>query len=162
MNGQLLAAALLGLGLTWFAGFAVGELVKRVKDNIPVPPPSEALRESWRHLTGDPKSDKSGAWLGDMERVLFFLSFWFSAQEVVAAWLAFKVAAKWEAWSNVGALPPSLTGTEELPYLIARRRWASQRLMSFLVGALANVLVAFASAAAAKHVFFPLIQRCLS
>ncbi|WP_039801238.1 hypothetical protein [Azotobacter chroococcum] len=162
MNWYVLLAALIGLALSWLSRFGIAELVTRVKANIPVPVPSESLQSAWKELTTDPGSDKSGAWLGDLERTLLFLSFWFSAYEVVAAWFAFKVAAKWEAWSNTGALPPSLPDVDDVRYLISRRCWASQRLMSFLVGTLANVLAAYVSMLAAKHAMLPFLQWCFS
>lgn len=159
MNGPVLTAALIGLIVCYLSRLIVGCLVDRVKSGITVPPPSEALKADWEELTSD-QNDKSGAWLGDLERITFFFAFWFSAYAVVVAWFAFKVAAKWEAWGNIVALPGALDGTDQIRYLISRRRWASQRLMSFLIGALANVLVAFATVVAAKHLVLPLIRSC--
>jgi len=151
VDWNILAAPLIGLGLAWLARFPISRLVRSVKSGIPLSAPSNDLAGKWEDLVTDPKSDKSGAVLGDLERILFFLAFWLASWEVVAAWLAFKVAAKWEAWSTTGALPDSLPNTDPLAYLVARRRWASQRLMSFLVGTLANVLVAFVCVLIGKH-----------
>jgi hypothetical protein len=151
VDWNALVAPLIGLALVWLARFLVSPLVQSVKEGIPLPPPSAEASETWKDLVTDPKSDKSGAVLGDLERILFFIAFWLSSLEIVVAWLAFKVAAKWEAWSTTGALPDSLPGADPLPYLVARRRWSSQRLMSFLVGTLANVLVSFACVLIGKH-----------
>jgi hypothetical protein len=142
---------LLGLVLTSLSRFVVAALVRRVKSGIPLPAPKTEMAESWKTLTTEPEKDKSGELLGDLERTLFFFAFWLSSWEVVAAWFALKVASKWEAWSTTGALPESLPNVDPFMYLFARRRWASQRLMSFLVGTLANVLFAFVSVLLAKH-----------
>ena len=110
----------------------------------PPAPPSEALTQKWDTLTKDADVAKGGWWLGHFERLLFFAAAWLGSHEIIAGWLAFKVASKWAVWSSIISVPDKLTGVDELDYLIARHRWGSQRLMSFLVGTIANVLVAFA------------------
>lgn len=157
---SVLLSGLIGLLLAWLARFPVSWLVKRVKNGIPSPAPSVAVEEKWADLTTDPKEDKSGAILGDFERTLFYLVFWLNAPEVIAGWFALKVASKWEVWGTTGRLPDALEGIDPLDYAISRRRWASQRLMSFLVGTITNVLAAFASVVIAKHVLVPLVGRC--
>lgn len=157
---SVLLSGLIGLLLAWLARFPVSWLVKCVKSGIPSPAPSAAVEKKWTDLTTDPKEDKSGAILGDFERALFYLVFWFGAPEVIAGWFALKVASKWEAWGTTGRLPDALEGIDPLDYAISRRRWASQRLMSFLVGTITNVLAAFASVLIAKHVLVPLVGRC--
>lgn len=161
LEPAVVAAGFVGLLLTLAAGFLVGKLVKSIKKGIAVPPPAEAMKERWTALTTDPEKDKSGSLLGDLERVLFYLAFWLAGHELIAGWLALKVAAKWESWGATGRLPESLSGANDLDYLISRRRWASQRLMSFLVGTIANVLASFAAFALAKHVVAPLLKSCI-
>ncbi len=151
-----LIAGFIGLLLAWV--FPVGWLVQRVKKGIALPPPSDALKEKWTALTTDPDEDNSGAILGKLELVLFYLAFWMAAQEIIAGWFALKVASKWEAWGTTGRLPESLDGVDDLSYMISRRRWASQRLMSFLVGTIANVLAAFGGFIIAKNVVAPLLS----
>jgi hypothetical protein len=138
---QHLGLVLAAVGICWLFRGPIDALVASVKAGIPLPPPAPQFAEHWKLLTCDP-GDRSGRILGDLERAFFVLAFWFSADEAVAAWFAFKVAAKWEAWHSVGKLPDELQGVDHLSYMVSRRRWASQRLMSFLVGSLANVLVA--------------------
>jgi len=130
------------LGLLALAIFGQGAkpLLQHVKKSYSLQPPSEPLREKWAALT---QGDNAGALLGHLERIALFVAFWFDASAIVAAWLAFKVASKWNAWSNVISVPKAIPGIDELDYLIARRRWGSQVLMSFLIGTLFNVLVAF-------------------
>lgn len=134
---------------------------KACQEGLPLSAPSAAIEKKWADLTTDPKEDKSGAILGDLERVLFYLAFWLDAQEIIAGWFALKVASKWEAWGTTGRLPEALEGIDALNYAISRRRWASQRLMSFLVGTITNVLAAFGGFVIAKHIAVPLLNRCL-
>ena len=127
-----------GLLTVFFVGLCVGPLVKLVQRSMPLLPPSEATKEKWTALT----EGNEGGWiLGNIERLLFFGAFWVDAPTVTAAWLAFKVASKWNAWSNVISVPKTLSGIDELDFLIARRRWGSQLLTTFLVGTLSNIVI---------------------
>lgn len=135
---------LVGLVSTVLLGLLVRPLIDRVKRLAPAPPPNAALTDKWNALTKDPQIPKRGGWLGHLERLLFFGAAWLESYEIIAGWLAFKVASKWEVWSSIISVPEKLEGVDDLDYLIARHRWGSQRLMSFLIGTLANVLVAFA------------------
>ena len=65
--------------------------------------------------------------------------------------LAFKVASKWNAWTNIIAVPKELPGLDPLEYLAARRKWGSRVLVTFLVGTLANVLAGYFGAAVALY-----------
>jgi hypothetical protein len=142
---------IIGLVTTFVFGFAVGPLVRTVRDSMPLPPPSDELQKKWQELTTDPKCDKSGAYLGHVERILFFAGIWSGFGMVVAGWLAFKVASKWEVWRNLIAVPSTLKDVDEFHYLVARRRWGSQRLMTFLIGTGANILIAFAGVAVGRY-----------
>lgn len=150
----------IGLVLVWLSRFLVAWFVDRVKKGIPVPAPSATIETKWADLINDPKQDKSGRILGDLERTFYYLAFWLGAEEIIAGWFALKVASKWEAWGTTGRLPESLEGVDPVDYAISRRRWASQRLMSFLVGTIFNVLAAFAGVLMAKHLLLPFLARC--
>jgi len=132
-----------GLFALYCLGRGARPLLDYVKKSYGFVPPSESLKEKWTSLT---QGDKAGAVLGYLERLAFFGAFWFDAAAMVAAWLAFKVASKWNVWSNVILVPKTISGIDELDYLIARRRWGSQILMSFLIGTLFNVIVGFLAA----------------
>ena len=119
-----------------------------MKESTALPPPSENLSAKWASLT---KGDGSGVVLGHLERLVFFGAFWIDALTIVAAWLAFKVASKWNVWSNVISVPKTISGIDELDYLIARRRWGSQVLMTFLIGTLSNIIVGFLAAQIGGH-----------
>lgn len=103
----------------------------------------EALRTSG--------AETQGKWLGVLERLISAVAGWTQSFELVAGWLAFKVASKWEVWSNVLRLPDTFPGVEPLPYLKARRLWSSNLLMRFLIGSISNVLLGLAAAYLGKE-----------
>lgn len=135
-----LVEILLGLLGTFILGFAVKPLMACAKKSMPVPPPSTALAAQWTNLTS---GNEGGCVLGYLERILFFGAFWAEAHTVIGAWLAFKVASKWNVWSNVISVPEIIEGLDPINYLIARRCWGSQLLMTFLIGTLSNVIIGF-------------------
>ncbi|MCI0451602.1 MAG: hypothetical protein L0Z51_04310 [Candidatus Latescibacteria bacterium] len=95
--------------------------------------------------------EHAGKWLGGLERLVALASAWTGAYELLAGWLAFKVASKWEVWSNVLKVPDSLPDVPPLEYLKARRIWGSLMLMRFLIGTLSNVLLGFVAAYIGQH-----------
>jgi hypothetical protein len=86
-----------------------------------------------------------------LERIVFFGAFWAGLESVIAGYLAFKVASKWNAWSNIVAVPKEIPGLDPLEYLIARRCWGSHVLVTFLVGTLANVMIAYLGVLAGRQ-----------
>jgi hypothetical protein len=95
----------------------------------------------------------SGPFLGTLERLIAFAAAWLGQYELLFAWLTFKVASKWEVWSNVLRIPESLENIAQIEYLKARRIWGSVMLMRFLIGTLANVLIGVGAAMAVKYVW---------
>lgn len=144
----LVVDAILGLAVAFILGAGVGPLVRRAKAAVTLQPPTENRKDEWAALASD---DTSAVNLGRLERCLFFLAFWGDASLIVGGWLAFKVASKWNVWSNLIAVPKTLHGVDELDYLVARRRWGSRVLTGFLVGTLANIVIGFIAAAVARH-----------
>lgn len=136
-----------GLITIFLLGLGVGWLVRRVQKAIPLLPPNDATKEKWEQLT---EGNEAGSILGNLERLLFFGAFWVDATTVIAAWLAFKVASKWNVWSNVISVPKT-SGMDGLEFLVARRRWGSQLLTTFLVGTLSNVIIGYLGVAIGRH-----------
>jgi hypothetical protein len=66
-----------------------------------------------------------GKWLGLLERFFSFAIFWLEAYGSLAAWLTFKVASKWEAWSNVVRVPSDLPDVDKIDYFRARNQLGS-------------------------------------
>lgn len=139
---------LVGLIVIFLLGYGVKPLLARAKKDAPPTPPSESLKDKWAELTG---GNEAGGIIGTLERFFFFGAFWADAPSAIGAWLAFKVASKWQVWSTVVALPDSLADAEQLDYVIARRRWSSNLLVTFLVGTLANVMIGFLGVVVGRH-----------
>jgi hypothetical protein len=93
---------------------------------------------------------KGGALLGHVERTLALISAWTGQYEILGGWFAFKVASKWETYSNLLKLPEKVEGIDELTYLRARRAWGSRMMVRFLVGSGANAIFGICSAAIGK------------
>jgi hypothetical protein len=104
--------------------------------------PKEIPKELWDALRIS-GTEYHGKILGNLERLVAASAVWTNSYEIVVALLAFKVASKWEVWSNVLRLPDQLPGIEPLPYLRARRLWGSNMLMRFLIG---SFVLGFAAA----------------
>jgi len=112
-----------GLLITLLLGFGAKPLLRQAtKSMSPLRPPSAALTDQWAILTS---ASEGGAMLGWLERFIFFVALWAEAHILIGAWLAFKVASKWQAWSNVISVPNSIEGLDPIDFLIARRSWGS-------------------------------------
>jgi hypothetical protein len=109
---------------------------------------SEERRGQWRELT---TGDEGGAAIGWIERFMFFVAFLIDAPLVVGGWLAFKVASKWNAWTNITAVPKQVEGITDLDLAIGRRRWASHVLTTFLAGTGYNICAGMLGAAVARN-----------
>jgi hypothetical protein len=94
-----------------------------------------------------------GRWLGWFERIGFFIALCVKMPEAIAMWLTFKLAAKWDAWNSIVKVPDTLREEEEREYLIFRRRWGEHRLMTFLIGTLANIVAAACAYIIARYAF---------
>lgn len=145
---DILWQVLIGLLTVYVLGLGVGPLIKYAQQTEPLSAPTEALKEKWAALTS---GDEGGKILGKLERLAFFGAFWIDAPIFVGAWLAFKVASKWNAWSNVISVPKKISGIDELDYVIARRRWGSQVLMTFLIGTLSNIIIGFVGVVVGRY-----------
>src|SRR6185295_4167047 len=95
-----------GLVVTLMLGYGAGPVRTRAKRSMAEGLPegvSELYRSQWAVLT---KEDDGGATIGWIERFMFFAAFLTNGGGViVVAWLAFKVASKWNAWTNLTAVP---------------------------------------------------------
>lgn len=132
----------IGLIANYFIGYGTKWVKDAASKSINLKLPAKKLEDKWKELTS---GNEGGAYLGYLERLLFFGAFWNEAPIVIAAWLAFKVASKWNAWTNVVSPPKEIKGIRDIDYLIARRRWGSHVLVTFLVGTLSNLILGYLS-----------------
>ena len=88
---------------------------------------------------GTPPNPKGGEFLGKLERITFFAALATCHPELIAGWLLFKVASKWEFWQNIVKVG---TGDDGHMTLHTRRAWGSNVYQRFLSGTLLNILFA--------------------
>ncbi len=143
---------IVGLVACYFSGHFVGCLMKKALGGIDLVGPNGISNEDWTSLVSPEDESKAGRYLGFLERILAFVSLYMGTGylAIIGGWLVFKVGSKWQAWSNIIRVPEKLTDIDEFSYLRARRRWGSKKLMGFLIGTLANILIGFGIAHLAK------------
>ncbi len=144
--------------ITVLAGHPLTHLfVKFLREQIRVPPISDdpLTQTRWEKLTE--KSDKSGMWVGYLERIIFFSALLLGATQAreavagIGVWLAFKVAAKWESWNHMAHVPETINGVDDLHLAYARRIWAAHGYATFVMGTGANFVIAAVGAAGALY-----------
>ncbi len=118
----------------------VPPILKLVDDPKKIPPPKGVDPNNWMEAMMVPNK-RAGGMLGFLERIIVFVAMVANAHIVIAGWLTFKVATKWEVWGNIIQVPDKLDGTDEISYLSARRKLGSSVFMRFLLGTLSNVLL---------------------
>jgi hypothetical protein len=156
-----MAKPLLQLGMSililLLLGFAVGPLIRfGTKGSLPRPPKpmSEAL---WNEIIG---RGTGVSLLGYLERFFYLAAFWNEAPILIAGWLAFKVASGWHNWSMIVKLPENLEGVDQIEYLRARSQLGSWIFHRFLIGTLANILMALIAVVLGKGLY-AIISRYL-
>jgi hypothetical protein len=141
--GDNLPAFFLTVPLLWFASERIiPGLLRSLGSRESIAPPRGADRYVWREIVAT-QAVEGGKWLGRFERVIFFLSILTDTPALAAGWLAFKVASKWEAWANVHKVPEAIEGVDPLDFLRARTALGSSTYQRFLVGTMADLLIAF-------------------
>ena len=134
---QIIVAVL----LTAFFGLGVRHFLERVTRDIELPPPKKVKPEDWKKVYKPGKDQLATKWMGVLERFVFLAGFWLETPAIIAGWLAFKVATKWEVWKNIVQVPATL-GEDEVSYLQSRSAWGSWVFIRVLIGTLANLLIA--------------------
>ena len=99
----------------------------------------------WLAAISNQHTAPGGRLLGRLEALVLFASLWVGSAAAVGGWLAFKLATKWEAWTNIvvpdgNVLKPF--GEDEIRNLWARHRWGVWLLRRFLIGTLWNIVSA--------------------
>lgn len=139
------AKFVVGLLVTILLGTTVPVLVGRT---IPQPrKPTGFKGDDWNAIF---EHYDAGGSIGFLERFLSLVVFWLPEPNVLIAWLAFKVAAKWESWKNIVQVPKDIKGYSPLASFRVRKTLGSWLLTRFLVGTLANILIGAAGAYTGK------------
>jgi hypothetical protein len=145
-----------GLALTVAAGhLIVGRILRKLRAQInrkndTISDDPETERE-WDELVCH--RDMAGHWIGFFERLIFFAVTYVggSAWGAIGVWLAFKVAAKWEAWHHMGYVPDAIHHVRPLKLALVRRRWAAEGYATFMIGTVLNLIVALCGVAVATR-----------
>ena len=143
---------LVGFLFTMVAGqLIVSRVLRYMRRTNPIPSisPDPQIQGQWEELIRHP--DANGNWVGNCERIVFFVVLFLGEWQAVGVWLAFKVAAKWEAWSHMAFVPDDFAKADPVLYAIARRRWAAQGYGTFVVGTVLNGILAGAGVLIAKY-----------
>jgi len=133
-------AWLVGLLTSLLVGEAVAMLVLGwILRRIEVPAPPGVRSMEWDSAIRIPGQD-TVLLIGAADRIVAFFSIKDGKPEWLAAWLALKVAAKWDAWANITKVPPKLPGVADLDFLRSRASWGARTYQRFIVGTFVNVL----------------------
>jgi hypothetical protein len=141
-----------GLVIALFLGMLVGPLLGVVDNKTKPPDPRVLPKDIWDVVLA---RAGSGPILGVIEQSIFFIAFWSDGWPLLASWLAFKVASKWQSWTHVAQLPApppadDLRAVQE--YVILRHKWVARRYMTFMIGTGANILLAAFGVAIGKAI----------
>jgi len=105
------------------------------------------VKKKWEKAISTKTSATGGKLLGSLERFAFVSAFCFFEKDsylLIGGWLAFKIAAKWEAWGHIHKFPEKFTSDPDiLEELQARNEIGSITLSRFLIGTLGNILVGY-------------------
>jgi hypothetical protein len=110
--------------------------------------PGGIMEGDWTELTG---RSSGGSWIGAAERAITLVSVSLDQSGLIGGWLAFKVAAKWEAWSNIVKVPVELTPLTPIAWYKARNAIGTWVLTRFLLGTASNVLFGYFAWYVGKH-----------
>jgi hypothetical protein len=133
-----------GLASTLVLAFFVRPFVAAAMKRAELLAPKGVDHARWEALT---EYSGGARFLGFLECLVAFAAFWRHEPLIIAAWLTFKVAAKWEVWKNVVQVPQKLgDDLDPLDWLTAKNAWGTRLLNRFLIGTLANILVGLTGA----------------
>lgn len=138
-------------------GRIIGRKINEITSELEPSSPEGVDEDDWKRVvwTGKQEQYKGGRWVGRLECLVFVAALSFSGPIIIGAWLAFKVATKWEVWRNVVRVPEVLELSTEISWLQARTSWGTWLLNRFLIGTLANLLASFLAFAVASRIIVP-------
>lgn len=108
--------------------------------------------ELWNALLPD-NIDVGGKWIGFIERFLSVVAAWTMHYEILIAWFAFKVASKWQTWSNLVKIPDKIENISDLDFLKVRRILSARLYDRLLTGTGINVGLGIAVGLLVKYVY---------
>ncbi len=136
---------LIGLGVTYFLGEkyvqpSIDKLVLEVTKKVNKFASKDEI-EDWNLVTDF--DFPGGEKIGRIERFVLYFGILFGNGILIGAWLTFKVAVKWESWSNIVKVPmKDDKGDPDAFGFVLRRYWGTLVYQRFLVGTGLNLLYA--------------------
>ena len=104
----------------------------------------------WRQIVA---LGAGGKWSGALEQLLALTAFMHGDSALIAGWLAFKLASKWEVWKNIVQVPASMDGVPTNDWYAARSTLGSWLLTRFWIGTLTNILIGLVAAYLGPQVY---------
>jgi hypothetical protein len=138
--------------MTLLCGCLIKPILSRIDDAIKRPPPHRFGCDEWEKAINNNSDRKRFSWLGQFERIFFYTALYKQSPGLIAGWLAFKLASKWEIWNHIMKVPEEFSRNPDYPLtnFTAMNRWGSWLLERWLVGTLGNILVALLGTAVAQ------------
>jgi hypothetical protein len=144
MNSEILTAdalmqlslwpLMISLAIVLLAGkFVVGRIIDLATARFRT---NSAGNRVWMDIPG------GGTFLGLLEILSFFFAIILDAQLFIGAWLAFKVAAKWESWANIVQMKPLTSDDLHSIEFENRHRFGAWVMNRFLLGTMLNIMLA--------------------
>jgi len=130
---------LISFGVTLILGWPLGKVLDGLNPLKGSGKPEGMTDDQWNYFE---HQIPGGDVIGRFERTFFFATILANIPVVVAGWLAFKVASKWQVWANVYQVPESLKKIDPVDYFIFRTHLGARIYQRFLVGMLGNILAA--------------------
>jgi hypothetical protein len=119
--------------------------------------PDNIAAEVWDQIF---EGTGGGPWIGALERYLSLAAFWTKNYALIAGWLAFKVASKWEVWKNIVQVPSALEEIPPFEWFRIRRLLGSWVLTRFWTGTLVNILIGLVSTYLGSHTYDFFLWLC--
>ncbi len=127
-----------GLCAMWFASRAVNWLMKKIEKVKNFHPPSNIDPKIWEEAFE--YTIKTNQILGIFEALFSYISFACGKPELIAGWLTFKLASKWQTWTAIMRIPERIENINDVEYIGAKNKIASYTLHRWLIGTLGNLL----------------------
>jgi len=145
-------AAVLGVLVVGLAEVPISWMMKnKVSAKIVFPKkPAKITATRYEELKNPPPG---GEWVGRFERAFLFVAILAGAPALVGIWFAFKVASKWDAWSNIYQVPAEIKDVDPIQWFLIRRAFGARIYQRFLIGTAANFLAATIGAGIIRGTF---------
>lgn len=140
-EAEFIAGFLATIFLAWIVALFMKWVVKK---NEKLRSPEGVDDEKWQSAFQLSKEQmKPTKILGFFEAIIIFISLYIGKPEVIAGWLTFKLASKWQTWNAIMRLPEKIDGIDDIEYIGAKNQIASATLQRWLIGTLGNILAGF-------------------